>query len=201
MVHFVAHCLNGLGRALLMSRKLHPGRWWLIVLVVLPVPAVTAAPEDLAVGTYVLETDPLQNVSLKANQASLYAILGELASDLDIEVENRAGEDTLVVTEFSSLPLAKALKRLSESSMIVSDEMSGRVAKIILLPKGDGSRYVAPAQAPVSTTEEGFPETESQSFEFEFDPNAAPVDDPESAAPDDAPLDFEAEMQEDVEDK
>ena len=63
--------------------------------------------------------------------------------------------------------------------MIVSDEMSGRVAKIILLPKGDGSRYVALAQAPVSTTEEGLPETESQSFEFEFDPNAAPVDDPE----------------------
>ncbi len=166
--------------------------------------AASAAPEELPAGTYVLETDPEQNVSLKANQASLETILQELATELSIDVENRAGADALVVAEFSRLPLSKALKRLSESSMIVTDENTGRVARIILLPRGDGSRYVPPPAAAVpvepESVEEDIPAAQGGSFEFTFDPDAVPVDDPEAQSAEDPADDFEAEMQEDLRD-
>lgn len=192
---------RAIGRGVL----LRPGGWRRAIPLVMVAAGAGAAPEDLPVGDYVLATDPAQTVSLKANQASLEAILEELAAELDIDVENRAGADSLVVAEFSGLPLPKALKRLSESSMIVTDESSGRVARIILLPKGDGSRYVPPPAAAVpvepESSEEDIPEAQGGSFEFTFDPDAVPVDDPDGEAADDPADDFEDEMQEDLKDE
>ena len=205
MDHPIAHALFCVCRGLGARRPRRRASFWLAVPFVLLASGAAAAPEDLPIGSFVLKTDPMQNVSLQANQASLEAILEELARKLGVEVENRAGADKLVVSEFSGLPLPKALKRLSENTMIVSDESSGQAARIILLPSGDGTRYVPPPAAaePVEpdTLDEEIPEAQGGSFEFTFDPDAVPIEDPDGQSPEDPTEDFETEMQEDLEDE
>jgi type II secretory pathway component GspD/PulD (secretin) len=134
-------------------------------------------------GAFSLATDTSQRVSLSANDADLNEILSELGRELDIDVTSSLPADARVTTEFRDLPLSEALKRMAESYMLVADEVHGRIARIFVLPEGDGSYERQP-----SDSESGGDDSRpagSSSFQFEFDPNSVPVEDEDDRVPPD----------------
>ncbi len=167
-----------------------------------------AAPDTLPSGSYTLETDTAQHVTVLANDAPLQDVLSELAGQLDIELKGQVPDGSRITADVQDQPLPEALKRISENYMLVTDESDGHVVKIILLPKGDGSRYVAPVQAARPAPETYIEEADPSGFDpdvaaaesppaespLEFDADAVPSDP-------DPTTDFEAQMNEDLKDE
>ncbi|MFZ1748527.1 MAG: hypothetical protein WBO24_11720 [Nitrospirales bacterium] len=147
-----------------------------------------------AEGKFVLtvENDLL---SLKAQQASLRAILGEISHKMGMEVVGEIPAEDTITAEFHHLRFEQALYRLSPNYgyQMKADEGQQRIAKIFVLPKGTepaGPRRELPAsqtvtnsptpvlqeperysEAEVHQKEERDPER-PQPFKFEFDPSA-----------------------------
>ena len=153
--------------------------------------AAVAAPEDIPAGTFKLDTDETQHVNLQANQAPLADILAEMGAQLGIEIKGSSPGNTPVTAQFADLALPDALKRIMDNYMSVTDDATGRVAKIILLPKGDGTRYIPPVQAaPVQP-----PESEViPASGIDFDPDAAADDASQAPEAEDASEAWESEM-------
>ncbi len=167
-----------------------------------------AAPDTLPSGSYTLEIDTAQHVTVLANDAPLQDVLSELAGQLDIELKGQVPDGSRITADVRDQPLPEALKRISENYMLVTDESDGHVVKIILLPKGDGSRYVSPVQAARPAPEAYIEEADPSGF----DPDVAAAESPpaESALGFDADAvpsdpdpttDFEAQMNEDLKDE
>ena len=171
-------------------------------------PLAAAAPETIPAGSFSLETNTAQHVTVLANDAPLQDVLSELAGQLDIELKGQVPDGSRITADVRDQPLPEALKRISENYMLVTDESDGHVVKIILLPKGDGSRYVAPVQAARPAPEAYIEEADPSGF----DPDVAAAESPpaESALGFDADAvqsdpdpttDFEAQMNEDLKDE
>ncbi|MEO8324853.1 MAG: hypothetical protein ABI618_03330 [Nitrospirota bacterium] len=148
-----------------------------------------------AEGKFVLtvENDLL---SLKAQEASLRAILAEIGHKMRIEVVGEIPAEDTLTAEFHHLRLEQALHRLSSNYgyQMKKNEGQQNVAKIFLLPKGSsvglpneplpGSR---PREEPEFQISEHVIESDSakkkepdkekpsrsQPFKFEFDPSAS----------------------------
>jgi hypothetical protein len=179
--------------------------------------ASSGASDELAPGRFVLDTDDAQRVTLQANGAPLDDILAELSQQLDVEIKGSSPGNSPVTARFRELPLQDALKRLTSNYMAVADESTGRIARIILLPKGDGTRYVPPPRPSVVEPPESPPLEvdpvppipDQQSFNdpaigedagggIDFDPDAAADEDQLGEDPESADESWEADMREDL---
>jgi len=133
----------------------------LTLFLLLGIPFTVTADEPFKV-----TTTPDQLISLRANQASLKAIVEQIARELKIELQAKIGNNEKVTEEFNNLPLERALKLLSHNYITVTERKSGKIAKIFLLPQGQ--------EAPTLITEVRPPATEVAS---EDDPSLEPQND------------------------
>jgi hypothetical protein len=79
-----------------------------------------------------------EKVTLQAQHAPLTAIMTELAEQLKIQVDVKLPEEEYVTVDFVSLPLEKAIKQISENSIVVSETDNAGISRIVLLPQGEG---------------------------------------------------------------
>ena len=88
----------------------------LILVLMLPAPLLAgeAERESAGHGEFTLRIHE-GLISLKAQEASLRAILEEIGRKMRIEVLGDVSEDEKVTTEFAKLPIAEALQRLSSN--------------------------------------------------------------------------------------
>lgn len=86
-------------------------------------------------------------ISLKANDVSLKEILEEIGHRMKIEVDAHIPEEEKITIEFDKLSLEDAIKRLSTNYVYFMDSKKeeGRITKIVLLPKGEGTVLSIPA--------------------------------------------------------
>jgi len=100
-----------------------------------------------------LTTTPDQLISLRANQASLQAIVEQIARELKIEIQANIADDEKVTEEFNNIPLERALKLLSHNYITVTERKSGKIAKIFFLPQGqEAPRIITEARPPAMPT-------------------------------------------------
>ncbi len=80
-------------------------------------------------------------ISLNAKNASLKEIVEEIGRRMKIEVDAHIPKDEKVTLEFEKLSLEDAIKRLSTNYVCLMDSKKeeGRITKIVLLPKGEGT--------------------------------------------------------------
>jgi hypothetical protein len=112
-------------------------------------------------------------VSLRAQQASLKAIVETLGHLLAIDVVARIPRDTQITLTFTGLSLEEALQRLRTYANIVylkdTTPPAGKITRIVVIPMQGGERVVSPtvrggaAPPPASAP--------SEPFKFEFDPS------------------------------
>ncbi len=102
-------------------------------------------------------------ISLNAKAASLDEIMEELGSSMKIEVLGDIPEEENISVKFDRLSLKDALEKLSSNHgfLMDSDYGDGKIAKIIILPKGKESR--------IQEIESTKP-VKHESFKFEFNP-------------------------------
>jgi hypothetical protein len=87
-------------------------------------------------------------LSLKAEQASVKAILGAIERQMQIEMVVRLRQDRHVTVAFSALPLQDALKRLGLSAATVIEKDRQDLAvrtKIVVLDQGVATSVSPPA--------------------------------------------------------
>ena len=135
-------------------------------------------------GEFELDVDADERISLDAIEAYPEAIVRALGEELGAEVEI-LGElpDDRVTTRFSRLSLSEALRRIGDNYMLIEDAGDGGRRKLILLSEGeDSERVIATEDASAAPSGEA---SGQQSFEFVFDPAAAPVRDADTPEPED----------------
>jgi hypothetical protein len=155
----------------------------LILILILPAPLLaseaekTPTPQLAGNGEFTLRIHK-NLISLKAQEASLRAILEEMGREMRIEVIGDVSEDEKISTEFTNLPMAEALQRLSSNYgyQIGSETGKKKMTKIFVLPKGAGTGLSGQA-VKESVKEPGKdPDKERppgpEPFKFEFDPSA-----------------------------
>lgn len=110
-------------------------------------------------GQFKVATSSDQRVSLRANQASLKAIVEQISRELKIELQAKIGDNEKITVDFRNVPLESALKIISPNHITVKENKSGKIAKIFLLPQGqDAPRIITeprPPSTPITTTPEG----------------------------------------------
>ena len=122
-----------------------------------------------AAANFVLSTGQ-GNLSLKATNAPLKAILEQMGEALDIQVEAQVEDDETVSDEFKGLPVDEALRRLAPNYAILTGKDDEKITKIVIMPKGEAADLAAETQqTPVG---DGKSRTRSEPFKFEFDPSA-----------------------------
>lgn len=119
------------------------------------------------------------NISLKANNVPLKAILDQIGQDLNIEVQAQVADDETVTDDFQALPVDEALQRLAPNYAIITGKDDKEITKVVIMPKGE----VAPAM-PIATKDAVTPGSQEirvndgreserpEPFKFEFDPSA-----------------------------
>ena len=150
-------------------------RWLALAALSLPfatgVAASTVSPPTPE-GTFHLEAESTQRITLIANYAALSEILSRLGEELDIEIVAKLPDDPRVTIEFTAQPLQEALKKIAGSYMLLTDEVDGQEAKVFVLPEGTEAGALqspVPADSHIEPAESG-----DTPFKFEFDPAAAP---------------------------
>ena len=116
----------------------------------------------LATGTYRLTVTD-RELSLDANEAPLTAILAEIGQRTGIPIVVYSGMNERITIHVSQMPLAQALKQLSQNVAIATatgpNAPAHRIAKVYVLPKG---------QTKLAQSEE---HPKSGPFQFTFDPS------------------------------
>ena len=135
-------------------------------------PCVSASMDSIPDGSFTLETDSSQRVTLVARDAPLDEILSQLSRQLDIPVTASLPDEPRITMAFEDRPLSEALKQMAGSYMLIADELDGRVTGVYVLPEGE----VPPQQLPDNSDHDAgtADEPSNTSFQFEFDPGAAP---------------------------
>lgn len=102
-------------------------------------------------------------ISLSAKDASLKEIIEELGSSMKIDVIGNIPEGEKISVKFDRLSLKDALEKLSSNYgyVIDSGKEENKIAKMIILPKGEESRI---------QEREGTTPVKHEPFKFEFDP-------------------------------
>lgn len=77
-------------------------------------------------------------ITLHANAASLKSIILEMGKQLGVPVKADVSDQEKVTISFNNLPVKEALKRLTPNYAVV-DNKDGKIAKIILFPRGNTS--------------------------------------------------------------
>lgn len=77
-------------------------------------------------------------ITLHANAASLKSIILEMGKQLGVSVKADVSDQEKVTVSFNNLPVKEALKRLTPNYAVV-DNKDGKIAKIILFPRGNTS--------------------------------------------------------------
>jgi type II secretory pathway component GspD/PulD (secretin) len=144
---------------LVLPLCLLPGALW----------AEDASEAGLAPKAFVLTVHE-QQLSLRAREASLAAILAQIGRELGIDVVAHIPADETITVTFDQLPIVEALQQLSPNYAYVVDTARGdrSIAKIIVLSKGEA------ATRPPSSTPPAAQRTEAprpKPFTFEFDPS------------------------------
>jgi hypothetical protein len=138
-------------------------------------------------------------ISLKAENASLKVVLEAIGQKMHIEVLGEIQEGETITTEFTKLPLAEALERLSPNYgyQMRTEKGEQKISKILVLPNPKGfvrpqpavqaTQIVEPSAAPdlavaeqleksVPDNKEDEPTKEKpprpEPFKFQFDPSA-----------------------------
>lgn len=75
-------------------------------------------------------------ITLHANAASLKSIILEMGKQLGVPVKADVSDQEKVTISFNNLPVKEALKRLTPNYAVL-DNKDGKIAKIILFPRGD----------------------------------------------------------------
>ena len=135
---------------------------------------------------YLLQIDG-NLVSLQATDIPLVQIIEDIGKRMHIKVVVQIPKDERVTAQFESLPLEKALQRLSQNHALMTDKEAGTISKIFLLPKGQEApmeQAVVSPPEPVSLPESTSahmtgkarsgdqPESKQpKPFEFTFDPS------------------------------
>jgi len=150
--------------------------WWSCVQYVVTTLLLCSPLALSAAGQFVVTTSPDQSVTLKANKASLKAVVEQIAHNLNIEIESKLSGDEMVTDEFNNLPLERALQRLSPGYITVSKKKGGKVAKIFLLPQGHQAPSIGTPSRPAVTATSQTQESEIRNagpepFKFVFDPS------------------------------
>ena len=171
----------------------------LILVLMLPAPLFAGEAEKKSAGQLAGHGDFVLTIhegllSLKAQAASLKAILEEMGQKMSLDVLGSIPEDEKITTEFAKLPVAEALQRLSSNYgyQMKSEQGGQKMTKIFVLPKGTGTglaRQTLKASEPMEEPEfqisERVIEVESakkketdkekpsrpEPFKFEFDPS------------------------------
>ncbi len=103
-------------------------------------------------------------ISLSTKDASLKKTIEEIGNNMKIEVIGNIPEEENISVEFEKLSLTDALEKLSSNYGYQMDSEKGenKIAKIIILPKGEESR--------TQERETTIP-VKHEPFKFEFDPS------------------------------
>lgn len=121
-------------------------------------------------------------ISLSATNASLKEIVEEIGHRMKIEVVTHIRNDETISIKFDDLPIEESIRRLSTNHvyLIDSEREKGRIAKIVILPKGQGK--VSSGRIKEQTRRDTYSQATSQKktsgkssesvpFKFEFDPS------------------------------
>jgi hypothetical protein len=112
-------------------------------------------------------------ISLKAQNASLKKIIEQLGRELNIQTDARISADDKISIEFTNLPLKEAVKQLSKDYAFITDKQGKAIQKIVLYPKGQKAVQIestSQAGDQQVTQNQSTPKSGSKPFKFEFDP-------------------------------
>ncbi len=135
--------------------------------------------KDLATTDFDLEVNG-ELVTLHADNAPLYEIIEELSKLMKIEVVGNIHEEEKVSVDFDKLSLKEALEKLSASYGYQVDshdgdntnDLSSRITKIIVLPKGRERALLKTTPNDQEIQENKTEEPKRpEPFKFEFDPS------------------------------
>ncbi len=84
-------------------------------------------------------------ISLSARDASIKDVVEEIGRRMKIEVYANIHEEEKVTIEFGKLSLEDAIKRLARNYVYEKKSEEGKITKIMLLPKGEGTVLSIPA--------------------------------------------------------
>ncbi len=102
-------------------------------------------------------------ISLSAEEATLSEIIEEIGREMSVEVAGNIPEEEKISVEFEKLLIKEALEKLNSNYGYQMDSEKGenKIAKIIILPKGEKLRALE-RETTISVKHEP--------FKFEFDP-------------------------------
>lgn len=78
-------------------------------------------------------------ISLNAKDASLKEIVEEIGRRMEIEVVANIPDEEKITMEFEKLSLEDAIERLARNYVYEKKSEEGKITKIVLLPKGEGT--------------------------------------------------------------